>query len=43
MDVDDDGEFLFDCEVDDGVEFFQEGDAVGLFSLPGEERVGVDA
>ena len=35
--------FCSNCEVDDGVEFFQEGDAVGLFALPGEERVGVDA
>ena len=43
MDVDDDGELLFDCEFDDGVEFFHEGDAVGLFALPGEEGVGVDA
>jgi hypothetical protein len=43
MDVDDDGEFLFDCEVDDGVELFHEGYAVGLFALPGEEWVGVDA
>ena len=43
MDVDDDGELLFDCEFDDGVEFFHEGGAVGLFALPGEEGVGVDA
>jgi hypothetical protein len=43
VDIDDDGEFLFEGEFDDRVELFHEGGAVGLFALPGEERVGVDA